>query len=314
MIRSRLTEVSWVGALKVIASSVVVFAALPFQVSGLRLWSLQTELEHHSDSNRVPEISDLGNQSKINSFSFCVLLRNPNVYAERIVRTTAILVAGYEQFFLYSPQCNKQDKRIWAERDQMDESNQEIDKQLESLLSASSTDQQAGRAQVTVVGRLIAPGPKRFGHLDQFRMKFVILGLEGAKPVSSNIAWPSIDDRVTSVDQTVREINREFILHVAGAPSYAVIPSELLAPKFRFVDADAKGKSRADFLATSFTPYPGLIHDKDIEVRLRRDSAVVTGLLVKRVDDSPEEHFRYTVRYVRRGGEWQITAAQLRRQ
>ncbi len=308
----RLTILRKIVAAKAIVATVVMFAALPSHASGLQLWLLSAASKRYLASKLVTE--PLRFQSKTSSFSFCTLVSKPSLYQEKIVRTRAILVAGYEQYFLYSPECSSQDKLVWAEHDPRGESNPSINKQLESLLRVRSPNEQAGRAQVSLIGRLIAPGLKRFGHLDQFRMKFVITSVEDAKPVSPKTAWPSIDSSDTSADRMVREINKEFILHVAGAPSYAVIPSELLANKFRFIDIDRKVKSRSDFLATTFTPYSGLIHDKEIEVRLRGDSAVVTGLIVKSADDSGDKRYGYSVQYVRSDGKWQIVTAQLRKQ
>lgn len=69
-----------------------------------------------------------------------------------------------------------------------------------------------------------------------------------------------------------------------------MIPSELLADNFRFTDSDGEVKSKPDFLSAPFTPYSGLIHDNDVEVHLRGDSAIVTGTLVKK-GDSGEKHY-----------------------
>lgn len=295
-------------------ATIAAFAALSFPASGLHVSVLSTASERRAEGYSVPNPLPNQNQPRINSFSFCKLVRNPNLFSERTIRTSAILVAGYEQYFLYSPRCNSQDKLAWAEHDPKSQSNPAVDKQLESLLSATSVDQRAARAEVGLLGRLVADGPKRFGHLDQFRMKFVIIKVERAKPVSPKTAWPSINGIDTSVDRTVRELNKEFILHVAGASSYAVIPSELLADNFRFTATNAEVKSKLDFLATSFSPYSGLIHDTDIEVRVRGDSAIVTGLLIKSTNDSGDERYRYTVRYVQHNGTWQITTAQLTNQ
>lgn len=85
-----------------------------------------------------------------------------------------------------------------AEHDSRGESNSAINKQLESLLNAKSPNHQAERAEVTLLGHLVGPGPKRFGHLDQFRMKFVITRVEAAKPVPPKTAWPSIESEDTS--------------------------------------------------------------------------------------------------------------------
>lgn len=309
-----LTLLRFVAATRALAATIAIFAALFFPASGLHVSVRSTASEPHAEAYSVPNPLPNQNQPRINSFSFCKLVHNPKLFNERTIRTTAILVAGYEQYFLYSPGCNSQDKLVWAEHDPKGQSNPAVDKQLESLLRATSLDHQAGRAEVRLLGRLVAEGPKRFGHLDQFRMKFVIMKVDGVKPVSSKTAWPSISGTDTSADRILRELNKEFILHVAGAPSYAVIPSELLANNFRFTTTNAAVKSKLDFLATSFSPYSGLIHDTDIEVRVRGDSALVTGLLIKSTNDSGDERYRYTVRYVQHNGIWQITTAQLTKQ
>src|SRR6266404_8366671 len=110
----------------------------------------------------------------VRSVPFCVLVNKPDLYDQRIVRTTAVLIAGYEQFFLFSPLCGGQDNLVWVENDPAQKTSTAIDKRLESVLAVKSSKHVAGRAQVVVLGRFIGPGGKRFGHLDQFRMKFVI--------------------------------------------------------------------------------------------------------------------------------------------
>ena len=252
-----------------------------------------------------------GNQPKPVSLSFCALVSRPEVYDQRIVRTTAILVAGYEQYFLYSQSCNREDEFVWAEGPPATELNALAENKLRSLLEASSTEQGAGRAQVTLLGRFIAPGPLRFGHLDEFQMKFVIMRIERVKAVSKKTAWPIAQGLADSADQTVRVLNKEFILHVAGALSYAVIPAEILADDFRFTESNGRTRTKSDFLAITFRPYSGSIRDTKIQVQVRGESAVATGLVVQSANDSTDKQYPYIVNYRQKDQEWQIVSAQL---
>jgi len=187
------------------------------------------------------------------------LFTKPNPDDQRIVRTTAILIAGYEQWFLYSPRCNRQDNFVWLENEPDTRSKNAIDKRLKSLLAAKSSKYAAGRAQITVVGRFIGPGGKRFGHLDRFRMKFVAIRVEQARSVFPHTSWPVTNGATGDVDeaeQTIRSINKEFVFHLAGSPTYSAIPSEFFAADFRFTDPNGN-QTKAEFLATSVTDFPG---------------------------------------------------------
>src|SRR5260370_26955954 len=53
----------------------------------------------------------------VRSVSFCALVNKSSLYDQAVVRTTAILIAGYEQFFFYSAQCDGQDNLVWSETD-----------------------------------------------------------------------------------------------------------------------------------------------------------------------------------------------------
>lgn len=254
-------------------------------------------------------------QHNIESVPFCVLVSKPDLYDERVVRTTAILITGYEQFFLYNPQCDGQDNLVWAQNDPALKPSTAIDKRLKSVLTVKSSRHAAGRAQVVVLGRFIGPGGKRFGHLDQFRMKFIILRVEQARSVSHNTPWPlsnGVGGDVSEAEQTVRYINKEFVFHLAGAPSYSVFPSEILADDFIFTDVKGNLKSKPEFLATKIPVYVGKIYDKGIEVYLGGDTAVVSGLVVKSANGSAEERYHYTNNYVRHVGAWQLVSSRLK--
>lgn len=172
-------------------------------------------------------------QSQIVSLPFCSLVRKAHLYDQQIGRTTAILVAGYEQFFFYSPRCVG-DELVWAEQPSSSSSDSEMMRKVQEVLS-QSIDENAGRAHLSIVGRFVGPGPRRFGHLDQFRLKFVILRIEQVKGVPSKTAWPRATRSTDSLEeQSVRHMNNQFVFHLAGVPNYSVIPSEILADDFRF--------------------------------------------------------------------------------
>src|SRR3954462_6657474 len=59
--------------------------------------------------------SHLQDQRKARPVSFCALVKNPDRYNQRVVQTTAILVTGEEQRFLYEPRCVGEDILVWAE-------------------------------------------------------------------------------------------------------------------------------------------------------------------------------------------------------
>jgi hypothetical protein len=174
----------------------------------------------------------------------------------------------------------------------------------------------AVRQQVVLLGRFIATKGRRFGHLDQFRMELLVMRMEKVSPVPDKVPWPSKDPELGGIhqaEQTVRDINKEFVFHLAGASNYSAIPWEILANDFRFIDVDGNMKTKEEFLASKIPVYQGKIYDTDIRVYLSGNTAVATGLLRKSSNDSAGERYHYINKYMQRSGEWRLVSSQLKR-
>jgi hypothetical protein len=243
---------------------------------------------------------------------FCDLVHHPDLYDQRVIRTKAIMIAGYEQSFLYSPLCNGRDTFVWADRDSSYKPNHAVEKVLDSLL-AHRESTHSGRAEVDVVGRFNAPQGKRYGHLDQFRMRFLVMRFDNAKAAPQKEARPrtkaSIAERVEA-EEIVLYTNDEFVLHFAGAPAYSSIPSEYLSDKFRFTGADGHVENKAQFLGTAVSICSGHISNTDVKVHVSGHKAVTTGLLTRSCG-SIVEKFQYVSEFVNHGKRWQIASSRM---
>lgn len=251
------------------------------------------------------------------AIGFCKLVRNPGLYNQRLIRTEATMIVGYEQSYLYDPACNSADTWSWAEHDRSYESNPETQAFLDSLLD-NKVGVGAGRAKVTVVGRFEASLGKRYGHLDQFRSQFVIMRVERAEEVRTNVAWPWEDKEdapLSKAEQAVRNLNNAFMLYYAGARISRIDLDSLdddLADDFTFTDARGDVKSRSQFIELSKTlHFAGRIINKNSKVQIFGDRAVATGRVVKSEGKVIAEQFSYTSRYVKRKGRWEVLALKV---
>ena len=111
---------------------------------------------------------------------YCDLVRNPEMYADRLVRVHATWVYGFEITALYDAACLDRDNRAWFET--LDE---------DKLCPASKHNfnklkkEGFAKADVTVVGKLYSG--RRFGHENGYNFKFEVTCLESAKQIPFNV-------------------------------------------------------------------------------------------------------------------------------
>jgi hypothetical protein len=249
--------------------------------------------------------------------SFCDLARKPDLYNQRVVRTEATMIVGYEQSYLYDLACNSEDTWAWAESDQSYESSPETQKLLERFLNQKD-EQSTRRAKVTIVGRFEASPGKRYGHLDQFRSQFIIMRVERVEQIVTNVPWiweVKEDAPLSKAEQAVKNLNNDFMLYYAGA-RIPRLDLDLLdndiADDFTFTDLTGEVKSKSQFIEL-IKPlhFQGNIINNNLKVQVSGDAAVVTGRVMKAKDNVIAGQFRYTNRYVKRNGRWQILALKV---
>lgn len=126
--------------------------------------------------------------SKAQTVSFCKLVRHPMDFDQKIIRVRAVLVENHiptvdgGEAYLYDPKCYGQDYSMLVEEG-LSPAMYELDRESRRL--RDQIDEQGySRVRVVAVGIFDAPEGARYGHLDRFRLRFVIRKIERAPPVS----------------------------------------------------------------------------------------------------------------------------------
>lgn len=128
--------------------------------------------------------------------AFCELIKHPELYDNRIVRTQAISAIGFESQVIYDPQCSTKETRVWAgSAESSVKSNEEAPKIYFALLYEKNPQRyplgRSGRARATLVGRFEASKADGYGHLNQYRFQFGIMRIEKAEKVADDVPnWP----------------------------------------------------------------------------------------------------------------------------
>lgn len=118
---------------------------------------------------------------KAPTVSFCDLIRDPEHYDQKTVRTEAVFFRNMENAVLYDRKCEGADMYVWLEFDPAYVySDDAVKKRLEQALCTAQPCK-IGRARVTVVGRFEGPGAGPYGHLDSYRFRFSLIRLEQAE-------------------------------------------------------------------------------------------------------------------------------------
>ncbi len=134
--------------------------------------------------------------SKVPTVSFCELISRPELYDKKIVRTEAISAIGMESQVLYDPQCSTEERRVWVTHDAAWE---KADKKLQAAYLALLFDEnnnriprgRSGRAKAVLTGRFEASNKNGYGHLNQYRFQFAIMGIEKVERVPEDVPyWP----------------------------------------------------------------------------------------------------------------------------
>lgn len=128
--------------------------------------------------------------------AFCELISHPELYDKRVVRTEVISAIGIESAVLYDPQCSTEETRTWVT---YDSAWSKTDKKLQTAYNDLLYDENngriprghSGRARAVLVGRFEASDKNGYGHLNQYRFQFVIMGIEKVWKVDEGVPyWP----------------------------------------------------------------------------------------------------------------------------
>jgi hypothetical protein len=117
-----------------------------------------------STQNKVPKSV---HAIKVPAVNFCDLVGSPEFYNNQVVRTQALVIAGFETAYMYDPQCDGRDTRVYFEY-----GNNETAKELESLLGEFIRGE-AKTVNIIVTGRFESSPEETYGHLNSFRHRLV---------------------------------------------------------------------------------------------------------------------------------------------
>ena len=128
---------------------------------------------HRATANDVPVVN------------FCELITNSSRYAGRPLRTRVTIMTFPENQIVYDPACYGKGSLAWLDFD-----SDEIYRSVDDKLGALRSPDMPTRLNVTAVGRLDGPTEEGFGHLGGFKYRFVIVAVENAEAVPSDVPLP----------------------------------------------------------------------------------------------------------------------------
>ena len=119
---------------------------------------------------------------EIPTVDFCVLLDNPTMYNQKVVRTRAVFSRGGEDFAaLYCPTCHSTGRMVWPEFDDSFDTSTRSDVRKKFAKNFDVT------LSATIVGKLInEPG----GRVGAYRYQFLIMSAERAEKISTVMGLP----------------------------------------------------------------------------------------------------------------------------
>jgi hypothetical protein len=143
--------------------------------------------------------------SELSYVPYCRMVKQYKKYDKRIVKTEAIYRSGGEISSFYHPSCPDRDKAAWVDYsgDLKKTTPSNLMKEMKAALDPD------GRIWVTAIIRFDGPKPveispnapkelaeimnginSRYGHMNQFDTRVVLIKVLSIKPVTPNTPWP----------------------------------------------------------------------------------------------------------------------------
>lgn len=156
-----------------------------FMIVGLSLSSLA--------SGQRPEKDSGAKVGDVPTVDFCDLTVHPERYVGKLVRVMASIVSWWESSYLYNVKCESSERKIHDALDCAGDAECELlGKNIYGVINHQQRpdkDQLASRAYVTLVGKLVGPSERGFGHLNWAKFEFRIKNVEAAAPMPSGIPY-----------------------------------------------------------------------------------------------------------------------------
>lgn len=265
-----------------------------------------------------PDSSSGGISSKAQTVSFCNLARHPIDFDRKVIRVRAILVENHipavdgGEAYLCDPKCYGKDYSMLVEEG-LSPANYELDRRLRRL-RGQIDERGYSRIRVVAVGIFDAPKGVRYGHLDRFRLRFVIRNIERAQQVAVHVPWPwQLKDhaRLSRAEDAVKELNNQLVMFYAGG-RHDIPANDLLTDNFSLNKLGGQARNREQFMedVVKLPSFDGKIENSDVKVLVSGTSAVVTGLITKS-KDNVREQFRYKTKLTTQGERWRVNSLEV---
>lgn len=163
-------------------------------IGGLLLCAILFAATADAQRRRKPPIKPAS--KTVTTVAFCELISHPELYDKRVVRTQAISAIGVESAVLYDPQCSKEETRTWVTHDAAwEKADKKLQKAYLDLLFDENNGRfprgHSGRAKAVLTGRFESSNKNGYGHLNQYRFQFAIMGIEKVESVPEDVPyWP----------------------------------------------------------------------------------------------------------------------------
>ena len=141
------------------------------------------------NSTKLPLADEVNTPTlKQQQIRFCDLLNNSETFDNKKLKTTAILLIGFEKAFLYDPECVNSKKIVWFEIE-----DKTLSDKLDRYLQPDSVEYRSKgviRLKVELSGLFYAKKPIGYGHLNSFDYLFKIEEINNISDVSTDVPYP----------------------------------------------------------------------------------------------------------------------------
>jgi len=262
------------------------------------------------------EVNGVG---EIPTVSFCDLVKNPDRYEKKIIRTTAIHVWYYHGTFLYHPSCKNADGvDAGFESSPQFKTSSAVDRQLQKLISHYGKEGSA-RAGVTVIGRFSNWDGIGYGHLNYARFRFDVMSFESAKTVPRSSPRDTSSDISDSFMADVKEIRdvldgRWNIAYLWNDVSELekILPEDyILTNEQQIVLSRSEVISLANRVGRPPAGSPITAAIQEGKIFMIGNTAKITGRAVSGNCKNVMRQYRFINEYSKRNGHWQIINSRI---
>lgn len=123
--------------------------------------------------------------AEVITINYCDLIRNPELYDQKLVRVQAVYRYGYEWSELYCPDCLTEG-RTWVDFDEPSETCTKP----EVARNISDNGFKGRTVNVVIVGKFYGSGGG-YGHLNAYKFKFLVSCVERAEIILNDSPLPN---------------------------------------------------------------------------------------------------------------------------